>query len=513
VETLASALSQCTELGIATHARSKPWTIFLAQRIYPRVPALLSDLASLWSTLVTLTTVESFWIMPSHCCLLCWRVTTFRGDASERSLLRKRAANSAAPAAAREKRRRDRSVIVTVMRKSLSKADDLRAASKLAVEATIAVTDLVEAMHRTIAEGPAILGKPLARPARALTGVAYKGVRGVTKLVGGSLDRALARLAPLIGGSVLGPQREALLAALNGVVGDYLAETGSPLAIQMRLRQDGQALDLDRDSLRLAFPHATSKLAVLVHGSSMNDLQWTRLGHNHGHALARDLGYTPIGVHYNSGLHVSTNGRALDSLLEQLVDAWPVEVDEIALLGHSMGGLVARSACHYGEGRRWRSKLKKLLCIATPHHGSTLERAGHWLELLIGINRYSAPLAALGRIRSAGVTDLRFGNVLDEDWGGRDRFSNPGDLRKPLALPDGVACFAMAGTTAPKARRALPGDGLVSVNSALGKHSRAALTLAFPEAHQWIAYGIGHVDLLGRIEVYERIRDWFRDAG
>jgi pimeloyl-ACP methyl ester carboxylesterase len=399
------------------------------------------------------------------------------------------------------------------MAKSLSHAVDLRGASKLAVEATIAVTELVEAMHRTIAEGPAILGKPLARPARVLTRVAYQGVRGVTKLVGGGLDRALARLAPFLGESVPGPQREALLAALNGVVGDYLAETKNPLAIEMRLRHDGKALDLDRNSLRLAFPRATAKLAILIHGSSMNDLQWTRRGHNHGDALARDLGYTPIGVHYNSGLHVSSNGRELASLLKQLVDAWPVEVDEIALIGHSMGGLVARSACHYGEGQRWRSKLKKLLCIATPHHGSTLERAGNWLELLIGISRYSAPLAALGRIRSAGVTDLRFGSVLDEDWKGRDRFSHPGDSRKPLALPDCVACFAIAGTTAPRARRTLPGDGLVSVNSALGKHRRGARTLAFPEAHQWIAFGTGHVDLLGRVKVYERIRDWFRSPG
>lgn len=398
------------------------------------------------------------------------------------------------------------------MARSQSNADALRGASKLAIEATIGVMELVEAMHRTIAGGPAILGKPFAGPARALTGIAYKGVRGVTKVVGGSLDLALERLAPLLGESVPGPQREALLAALNGTLGDYLAETRNPLAIEMRLRREGQALELDRNSVRLALPGATSKLVILVHGSSMNDLQWTRRGHNHGHALARDLGYTPIGVHYNSGLHVSTNGRRLAFLLEQLVDAWPVEVAEIALLGHSMGGLVARSACHYGESSHWRSKLKKLLCIATPHHGSTLERAGNWLGLLIGINRYSAPLAALGRIRSAGVTDLRFGNVVDEDWEGRDRFSHIGDSRKPLALPDGVACFAIAGTTAPKARRALPGDGLVPVNSALGKHSRDALTLAFPAAHQWIGFGIGHVDLLSRIEVYERIRDWFRDA-
>ena len=263
------------------------------------------------------------------------------------------------------------------MGRGQSNAAALRGVSKLAIEATIGVTALVEAMHRTIAEGPAVLGKPLAGPARALTGVAYKRVRGVTEFIGGSLDHALARLAPLLGESVPGPQREALLAALNGVLGDYLAETKNPLAIEMRMRRDGDELDLDRKSLRRAFPRATSKLVVLVHGSSMNDLQWTRHGHNHGQAIARHLGYTAIGVHYNSGLHVSTNGRGLASLLEQLLEAWPVEVSEMAVLAHSMGGLVARSACHYGERRRWRQRLKRLVCIGTPHHGATLERGGH----------------------------------------------------------------------------------------------------------------------------------------
>jgi pimeloyl-ACP methyl ester carboxylesterase len=267
---------------------------------------------------------------------------------------------------------------------------------------------------------------------------------------------------------------------------------------------------LEREALRASLPSAGRKLVVLVHGSCQNDRQWLRLGHDHGAALARDLGYTPIYVLYNSGLHVSTNGHALAALLEELVAEWPAPLDELVLLGHSMGGLVARSACHSAEanGHAWRRKLGTLVCLGSPHHGAVLERGGNWVDVLLGVSRYSAPLARLGKIRSAGVTDLRFGNVLDEHWHGRDRFAHGRDARTPLALPDGIACYAIAATTAPRAGDKLPGDGLVSVASALGRHARPELTLAFPESHQSIAFGTGHLGLLDRPEVYAPLRQW-----
>lgn len=388
--------------------------------------------------------------------------------------------------------------------------DDLRGVGRLAVEATRGVTDLVEAMHHNIAGGPGILGRPLERPTRLLTGLVYGSIRGVTKLVGAGIDLALAPLAPLLGESAPGPERDAVLAALNGVLGDYLSRTGNPLAIHMRLRYRGRPLELDERALRAALPHAGGKLLVMVHGSSMNDRQWRRRGHNHGAALARDLGYTPVYLHYNTGLHVSTNGRAFAALLDRLVAAWPAPLDELAIVAHSMGGLVSRSACHYGEAdaMTWRRKLRKLVCLGTPHHGAPLERGGSKLDRLFAFSRYSAPLGRLGRIRSAGVTDMRFGNVLDEHWQGRDRFAHAGDARAELKLPDGVACYTVAATMAPKAAAKLLGDGLVPVDSALGRHARPELTLAFPQAHQWIGYGMGHFDLLSRAEVYETIRRW-----
>jgi pimeloyl-ACP methyl ester carboxylesterase len=391
-----------------------------------------------------------------------------------------------------------------------SHIDDLRGASRLAVEATRAVTALVEKMHVTIASGPSILGQPLAGPARLATGAVYASIKGITQLVGTSLDGALAQLAPIFKASAPGPQREALLAVVNGVLGDYLQETANPLAIDMHLRHAGLAVDLEPAALRAALPDAKSKILVLLHGSCMTDAQWIRRGHDHGAALARDLGYTALYLRYNSGLHISTNGHAFAALLEELIAAWPVAVDELVLLGHSMGGLVARSACLVaGEhGHTWQDQLRALVTVGAPHHGAPLERSGNWLERMLDISPYSAPLGALGRIRSAGVTDLRFGNVLDEHWQGRDRFAHGPDPRSSCGLPDGVRCYAIAGTLSAEAGPRLRSDGMVPVESALGVHTRPELCLAFPEAQRWIALGTGHIDLLGAPAVYARIRDW-----
>jgi pimeloyl-ACP methyl ester carboxylesterase len=260
----------------------------------------------------------------------------------------------------------------------------------------------------------------------------------------------------------------------------------------MRLRHGGEDLDLDRASLAERLPNATAKVLVLVHGSSMNDAQWRRRGHDHGAALAGDLGYTPIYVGYNSGLHISTNGRELATLLDRLARAWPVPIDEIALLGHSMGGLLTRSACHAAEADalEWRSKLHTLISLGTPH---------------LGISRYSAPLARLGKIRSAGVTDLRFGNLLDEHWEGRDRFAMARDPRRALELPANVGCHAIAATRSPEGAAKLRSDGMVPIDSALGEHLDPALDLGFPDANRWIGFEMDHLDLLDRPEVYARI--------
>ena len=397
-------------------------------------------------------------------------------------------------------------------KKKRGHGDDLRGASRLVVDAADKVTAVVEDMHRTIASGPDILGRPLEVPVRGMTRLVYGSIRGVTRAVGATIDIALGRLAPLLGESVPGPERAAVLAALNGVIGDYLAETGNPLATKMRLYHGGHPLDLDAKSLGAALPQASGKVLVLVHGSAMNEQQWHRGGHDHGASLARDLGYTPIYVRYNSGLHISTNGRQLAEMLEELAMHWPVPVRELSIVGHSMGGLVARSACVVGEadGHAWRRELRKLVTIGSPHHGAPLERVGNIFQGLLRISRYSGPLSRLARLRSAGVTDMRFGNVHDEHWDGRDRFAHGRDPRGAMKLPDGVECYAIAGTLSAKAGSRLRSDGMVPVDSALGRHSKTELTLGFPADHQWIGYGIGHLELLARPEVYEVLRGWLQ---
>ena len=392
-------------------------------------------------------------------------------------------------------------------------AADLRGLNRLTIDGIAGIVDLVEAMHYNIASVPGILAKPKRDRTTGITGLVYRSVRGVIGLVGHGLDTLLARLEPLLGERSTWPGREALLAALNGVLGDYLAASNNPLAITMRLRQGGIALPSERQSLAAAIPHASGRLVVLLHGLCMNDLQWKRKGHDHGAALARDLSYKSVYLHYNSGLHISTNGRAFADLLETLVQLWPVPLTELVLIGHSMGGLVGRSACHYAAlaGHEWLRRLEKVVFVGTPHHGAPLERGGNWVDLLLGSNAYSAPLARLGKIRSAGITDLRYGNLVDEDWKMRDRFKRSGDRRVAVPLPEGVACYAIAATTGKTAGDLsdwLIGDGIVPL-----AHANPRLALTFDESRQWVAYGTNHLDLLSRPEVYAHIKQWLVASG
>ena len=379
---------------------------------------------------------------------------------------------------------------------------DLRGLSRLGIDALVGATDLVESMHHTIASRSRIVGAaPVGQPS-GITGLVYRAVRGTTRALGHGLDALLAALPSHAGAST--PEREAFVAALNGVCGDHLAATHNPLAITMSLRSGGR-------------PHAaalrapTRKLVLLVHGLAMNDLQWTRRDHDHGQALARDLDFTPVYLHYNSGRHVSQNGREFAALLDDLVARWPLPLDELVIVGHSMGGLVARSACAFGAEQRWLSALTKLVFLGTPHHGAPLERGGRLVDSLLSISPYAAPFARLGKARSAGITDLRFGNLHDADWQRRDRHAQKHDDRVPTPLPKSVPAYLVAGTTAKHAsslRSATIGDGLVPLASALGKHRDPRLALRVPSSRRLVVTEANHWDLLSRADVYETLRGW-----
>ena len=394
-----------------------------------------------------------------------------------------------------------------------SVAADLRGAHRLAVAGISGVVDLVEAMHHHIAIIPRIVGRPERDRTTGIARLVYRSIHGVVRLVGRALDPLLDQFAPLLDRRGAWPGRESVLAALNGVLGDYLEVSGNPLAITPSLRRNGVALPGGRAALAAAIPRAGAKLVVLAHGLCMNDLQWTRKGHDHGAALERDLGYTAVYLHYNSGLHVCANGRAFAEQLEALVRNWPVPLTDLVVIGHSMGGLVARSAYHHGAwaGHAWPARLDRLVFLGTPHHGAPLERAGKTVDALLGASRYSAPLARLGKVRSAGITDLRSGSLVDQEGPGHDRFMRTGGRRSAVPLPQGVACYAIAATLAKSNKvpgGARLGDGLVPLSSALGRHANPRLALRFDASRQYVVRGTGHLDLLSSRKAYAQLRRW-----
>ena len=386
--------------------------------------------------------------------------------------------------------------------------DDLRGVGRLAIDAVHGVTDVVEAMHRNISGRALPVGKPLSGPTAGIAGLVYKSVRGVTRLVGQGVDAALTAATPLLGQSQPAPLHAAVVAALNGVYGDHLERSGNPLAQSMQLVWRDHTLDLSQPAPAELGPHPL----ILIHGLCMTDRQWLRQGHDHGAALAREFGYTPIYLRYNSGRHVADNGRELALMLQQLMQQWPGPVESLTLLGHSMGGLVARSAVHHAqiENLAWVKQLSSMVFLGTPHHGAPLERAGNWFETAMGVSPYSAPLMRLGESRSAGIKDLRFGHVTDAQPRGRQRR----DTRRPVPLPEGVRAHAIAATRgrAGVDLAKLPSDGLVPIESALGVHHNPDLSLAISPSHQWLAHECSHFDLLSRADVYARLREWLAMA-
>jgi pimeloyl-ACP methyl ester carboxylesterase len=388
---------------------------------------------------------------------------------------------------------------------------DLIGFSRLASGAVTGLSEVVEAVHVEVAQKFGSLGPSSASGvASGITALVYNSIRRVTRLV----DSGLTVPVPLtLTKGKLSPGREAVVAAMNGILGDYLVRTNNPLAISMSLRCRGRSLEIESQALQASLPSLTGKVLLLVHGLCLNDLQWKRKGHNHGAALARDLNYTPMYLQYNSGLHVSENGQLLAGLIETLLEHWPVPVEELAIIGHSMGGLVSRSAFFYGTeaGHHWPRYLRRLIFLGTPHHGAPLERLGNWVDTSLEISPYTVPFARIGKIRSAGITDMRYGNLLEDDWRGRDRFALSEDVRHPVPLPPGVESYAIAATRHRSSESSgldLLGDGLVAVDSALGCHPNPEMSLEFGDSNKWIGYGMNHWDLLSHPAVYDHVRVW-----
>lgn len=391
----------------------------------------------------------------------------------------------------------------------------LQGITRLLTDATLGTTDIVESMHHRIVHPPLLPSTPIQHLISGIAGITYRNIKWSTRLIGKGIDKSLGKLSPLLGEIKESPKKDILVSILNGILGDYLEMNDNPLAIQMNLRNQDRTILMDTVSKAKEITNVNGKLLIMVHGSCGNDFQWNQEDHNHGIALADKFDKTALFLHYNSGRHISSNGKDFNELLETLFNTWPVPIKEITIIGHSMGGLVMRSAYHYGQlnNEGWIKHCKKMISLGTPHHGAPLERIGNYLDTLLHVIPYTTPISKLGKIRSAGITDLRYGHVVEEDWKDRDRFELSGDQRNIVPLPEEVECFAIAGITgktSDKPSILKSGDKMVSLNSALGIHKDIEKSLKFKKSNTWISEETTHSELLSNKNVFNQLASWLK---
>lgn len=320
--------------------------------------------------------------------------------------------------------------------------------------------------------------------------------------------RQIVETFPTLHEMSLTPSLHYLVGALNGVLGDYCLKHQNPLALPTILYDHyGEE------------HHGEVKghVVILVHGLCMNHLTWSH--RNYGgigeKLLAQRDHNTILYLNYNTGRRISANGRSFANLLNDLVSRNP-EISKISLIGHSMGGLVSRSALFYGkqELHHWLDLVENLICIGSPHHGAVLERMGFVLQDNLGKLPFLNRLGKLANIRSNGILDLRHGSVRDDDWEHMQaRIGVMDDNRKPAPLPSKIKTFLIAGTienqhTQSKTLAAI-GDYLVSVRSALGEHPNSRYQLKVPESRKAVFYGLNHFEIQYHSSVCEQVVKWF----
>jgi pimeloyl-ACP methyl ester carboxylesterase len=407
------------------------------------------------------------------------------------------------------------------------KQGEIRAVGELAGDTLGGGGALARDMHEAIAGRTFGALGPLGAPVRVvhdgIAGAVHRGIgAGMRALPRGGAyvfalrarDDAPPLAATAPGGLALG--------VLNGAIGDALAATGSPLALDMAVRRGGADVPTTPAALAFAFPAATPKVAVFVHGLSETEDAWRvpplRRGRprlpSYGERLNEDLGFTAVELRYNTGLHISHNGRRLARLLDELVGAWPVAIDEMALVGHSMGGLVARSACHYGQadGYTWTRAVRHVFCLGSPHLGAYLEKAINASGWALGRLPETRAFAKIINRRSVGIKDLRYGACVDEDW----RDCDPDEFLRDRCnevpfLPEANYYF-VAARSSDGPLGSMLGDLFVRIPSASGRVNGRGRCIPFGADNGRELGGLTHFDLLNHPAVYEQLRAWIARA-
>lgn len=306
---------------------------------------------------------------------------------------------------------------------------------------------------------------------------------------------------------------------LNGVFGDSLAANRTSLALKMSLYSaDKTKLVLSKKGLQKLVLPPSNRICIFAHGSCGSENGWNFKGNNkknYGSLIQREFGFTPYFLKYNSGLHISTNGKKLSNLLENLIRHYPSKLDQIYLVGHSMGGLVIRSACHYGQKykKKWVKKIKKIFYLGSPHLGTHLEKLGKLTTTVLNQipNPVTRTIVSLGDLRSAGVKDLRHGYLVDEDWKNKktDRLFYMHANKIPLlkSAEHYFICGTLSKVAGSKMGKFF-GDGLVHPSSGMGKGWFVPSAIENSEKNCKIIPGISHHHLLRSERVYKQMREW-----
>jgi len=411
-------------------------------------------------------------------------------------------------------------------REPISLVDFFEGLAQLATMGVVEVTDIVEAVHREIILRP--LGRfnegNVTRWQRGITGRIYSTVRQVMLLVGNNLASGLQMYNNMRNPKEVQPlpiNLRRLVNILNGVMGDHLINHHNPLAVSMVLYDSS----LHNSSLYNRHGHLqrdalSGRIIILCHGLCMSHLSWQlSKSNNLGEQLIRSQPTsTVLYLNYNTGRRISSNGRNFSKVLQELVDNNP-DITQIDLVGHSMGGLIARSALFYSkeQGFDWVKRVGNLITLGSPHHGASLERIGNFVQDRIAKLPFAGSLAKLGDLRSAGIIDLRYGSIRDADWKSLEgRGVLPADFHHPARLPLHVRTYFIAATLVEthydSKATSLLGDGLVTIDSALGEHT-GERALSVPEGHKAIFYGVSHYNLLYNERVHKKVVAWLLDNG